>query len=107
MEVEDLDTAIKKFRDDTGHGVDALGPTNLSRLPTPAKRELLGTLHAAEEAWTWPWQMLANIIYLKRKPPPSAEDRALALIPFIVRMWGVRAQGGDGPLVREEGPTLG
>ena len=80
-----LDEALFSFRDNTGQGVDAIGPRFVKWLPRRARQELLELLTQAERVGSWPWQVLMVLEVLL--PKPQGGTRAVGLLPFVARVW--------------------
>ena len=66
LTMEKLDKAINAMGAKKANAIDCLGKTDLERLPTGGKRELLNILRAAEDHLAWPGQILVNILTMKR-----------------------------------------
>eukprot|EP00959_Pyramimonas_sp_CCMP1952_P230652 4822186-Pyramimonas_sp.AAC.1 len=60
-------------------------PTDLRRLPTAGKRTLISLLNQCERDLIWPWQLLLSVVMVM--PKPNKGDRALALLPQLLRCW--------------------
>ena len=91
LTLDDLDQTLTTYPRYVGQGVDCLGPCDLRALPVLGKLQALEFLHECEAESAWPWQLLGVPIVLK--PKDSGGDRALGLIPYVLRLWG-RMRGG-------------
>ena len=85
LTVERLDMVGFTQPNSKGRGIDAFGPADYKALPNGAKSELCDIFTEAEQRIQWPWQLLANMVFLTVKP--NGKDRALGLLPWLVRLW--------------------
>ena len=84
---EDADRALFSLKDDTGQGLDRLGPRVLKSLPLDARMAFVELFRKIESGLLWPWQMLAAKVVLIAKADGGC--RPIALLMMLYR-WFLR-----------------
>ena len=80
--VEDLDKALQG-EPDRGQGVDRINCSDIRRLPKEGRQAIVDLFNECEVHLMWPWQLLCSVVM--GMPKPAKGDRALALLPQLVR----------------------
>ena len=83
--VSQIHFVTRRLSDRTGRGFDNIGPSDIRALPSPALSWLGHIFLEIERQCQWPWQLMVNLICLK--PKLTSDDRGIALIPWLIRLW--------------------
>ena len=83
--VDELDDALRSYRDHTWLGLDNTGPLYFKHLPLPARQALAELLSGFDRAQARPWQVLGHALALLGKP--TGGERTIALTDFLIRLW--------------------
>ena len=86
LELEDVVSALKGFKQCTGVGFCGWHPKVLAQLPEEGLRCVLKLLQTAEAGWVWP-ESLRNVDMV-RIPKESGGHRLIGILPTLYRLWG-------------------
>ena len=91
LDVPDLDVALSYEAEKKSRGLVQVAPSDLSRLPSDGKQQLIDIINSAERAAAWPWQFLAVAVALI---PKKEGDRGLGILPWLTRLWSRMRSNG-------------